>query len=74
MSKEHNYSGCIIIIIGFIIGTIIFNKIYTDDVWNRVLNAPVEAMATTNSIGLWFVLCMGLSWLVGKIWSSINNN
>ena len=73
MAKEDNNSGCAIIIIGFVIGTIIFSAIFTDKVWDRVLNAPVETMSATNSIGFWLILCIGCSWLVGKIWMSLNN-
>ena len=72
MSKDENNSGCIILIIGIIIGTYIFNSIYTYEVWDRVLNAPVEAMAATNSIGFWVILCLGCTWLIGKIWSLLN--
>ena len=73
MSKDENNSGCIILIIGIIIGTLIFNSIYTYEVWDRVLNAPVEAMAATTSIGFWIILCLGCTWLIGKIWSLLND-
>lgn len=72
MANKDSNSGCTIIIVGFIIGTIIFGAIFTDKVWDRVLNAPVSSMAATNSICFWLVLCIGCSWLVGKIWSSSN--
>lgn len=58
MANKNSNSGCAIIIIGFIIGTIIFGAIFTDKVWDRVLNAPVSSMAATNSIYLWLVLCI----------------
>ena len=73
MVKEENNSGCATIVIGFIIGTIIFNAIYTDKVWDKVFNAPVSSMAATNSICFWFILCIFCSWVLAKIWSSINN-
>jgi hypothetical protein len=72
MSKKDNNSGCFILIIGIIIGTYIFDSIYTYEVWDRVLNAPVEAMAATKSISLWIALCLGCAWLIGKIWSYLN--
>lgn len=67
MANGDNYSGCLVIIIGFILGTILFRQFYTDEVWERALNAPVENMAVTTSIGLWLMVCFGCTWLLGTI-------
>ena len=70
MANNNDNSGCIIFIIGFVVGTILFNLVYTDKVWDRVLNAPVSAGAATTSIGIWIIICLVCSWLVGLIWRS----
>jgi len=70
MASKVENSSCAISIIGFVIGTVLFNVIYTDKVWDRVLNAPVSAMAATSSICLWLVMCIACSWLIGRLWSS----
>lgn len=73
MAAKDENSGCIIIIIGFVIGTIIFSLIFTDKIWDRALNAPVRNGSMTTTIGLWIVFCLICSWLVGNIWKSFKN-
>ena len=63
-------SGCVILIIGFVVGTIIFSLIFTDKVWDRVLDAPIRNGSMTTSIGIWLILCLACSWLIGRIWKS----
>lgn len=70
MANYNHNSGCIILIAGFVIGTILFKLVYTDKVWDKVLNAPVSAGATTTSIGIWIITCLVCSWIVGLIWKS----
>lgn len=70
MANNDSNTGCIIMIVGFVIGTILFNLVYTDKVWDRVLNAPASAGLTTTSIGLWAITCLACSGLIGLIWKS----
>lgn len=71
MANKNSYSGCVIIIIGFILGTIVFRQFYTDKVWERALNVPVEYMPITSSVGLWLVICIGCCWLLINIISKL---